>query len=82
MAKILVSVDDKLLARIDAAARSAGLTRSAFLSRMAERHLSERPGPGASRQAGRAVSRLQDLFSAHPGEEEATTAIRGDRDAG
>ncbi|MHB1583003.1 MAG: ribbon-helix-helix protein, CopG family [Acidimicrobiales bacterium] len=81
MSKILVSVDDKLLARIDRAARAAGLSRSAYLARLAERDLGERRGPGASRQARRAVARLQGLFDAHPGDEDATAAVRGDRDA-
>ncbi|MGH7640199.1 MAG: hypothetical protein ACREOL_04705 [Candidatus Dormibacteria bacterium] len=81
MSKILVSVDDKLLARIDGAARSAGLTRSAYLARLAQRDLGESQGPGASRQARSAICRLQDLFDAHPAGEDATAAIRGDRDA-
>jgi len=81
MGKILVSVDDKLLARIDGAARSAGLSRSAYLARLAERDLGESRGPGASQQARRAICRLQGLFEAHPGEEDATAAVRGDRDA-
>jgi metal-responsive CopG/Arc/MetJ family transcriptional regulator len=81
ISKILVSVDDKLLASIDSAARSAGLSRSAYLARLAERDLGEIRGPGASRQARRAVCRLQGLFDAHPGEEDVTVAIRGDRDA-
>jgi metal-responsive CopG/Arc/MetJ family transcriptional regulator len=81
MGKILVSVDDKLLARIDGAARSAGLSRSAYLARLAERDLGESHGPGASQQARRAICRLQGLFEAHPGEEDATAAVRGDRDA-
>ncbi|MDA8039294.1 MAG: ribbon-helix-helix protein, CopG family [Actinomycetota bacterium] len=80
MSKILVSVDDKLLARIDRAARSAGLSRSAYLARLAQRDLGESRGPGASRQAQRAVCRLQALFDAHPGEEDGTVAIRSDRD--
>ena len=41
MSKILVSVDDKLLARIDRAAKSAGLSRSAYLARLAARDLGE-----------------------------------------
>lgn len=81
MSKILVSVDDKLLARIDRAARSAGLSRSAYLARLARSDLGEDRGPGASRGARRAVSRLQGLFDTHPGEGDATAAIRGDRDA-
>jgi metal-responsive CopG/Arc/MetJ family transcriptional regulator len=81
MRKVLVSVDDKLLARIDRAARSAGLSRSAYLARLAARDLGEHRGPGAGRQARRAVARLQKLFGTQPSGEDATVAIRGDRDA-
>jgi metal-responsive CopG/Arc/MetJ family transcriptional regulator len=81
MRKVLVSVDDKLLVRIDRAAKTAGLSRSAYLARLAERDLGEGRGPGAGRQARRAVARLQRLFDACPSEDEATAAIRSDRDA-
>jgi metal-responsive CopG/Arc/MetJ family transcriptional regulator len=81
MSKILVSVDDKLLARIDRAARSAGLSRSAYLARLAAHDLGEERGPGAGRQARRAVARLQKLFDTQPSAEDATVAVRGDRDA-
>ncbi len=81
MSKILVSVDDKLLARIDRAARSAGLSRSAYLARLAARDLGPERGPGAGRQARRAVARLQKLFDTQPSGDDATAAIRGDRDA-
>ena len=76
-----MSMDDRLLGRIDAAARSAGLNRSAYLARLAERELGEDRGAGASRQVHRAVARLQGLFDARPGDEDATAAVRGDRDA-
>ena len=39
MAKILVSIDEKLLARLDRAARKLGLSRSAFLARLVAREL-------------------------------------------
>ena len=80
MSKILVSVDDKLLARIDRAARSAGLTRSAYLARLAARDLGSPRGPGASRQSRHALARLQRLFEAQPAEGDATAAVRADRD--
>jgi len=80
MRKILVSVDDKLLARIDRAARTAGLTRSAYLARAAARDLGEARGPGASRQARLALARLQRLFDVQPCDEDATEAVRTDRD--
>ena len=81
MTKILVSVDDKLLARIDRAARSAGLSRSAYLARLAARDLGADRGPGAGRQARRAIARLDKLFAARPGEGEATETIRAERDS-
>jgi metal-responsive CopG/Arc/MetJ family transcriptional regulator len=81
MSKILVSVDDKLLARIDRAARSAGLSRSAYLARLAARDLGEERGPGSGRQARRAVVRLQKLFDAQASGEDTTVAVRADRDA-
>ena len=81
MRKILVSVDEKLLARIDRAARSAGLSRSAYVTGLAQRALADSRGPGVGPQARRAVRRLQGLFDAHPGDEDGTDSIRGDRDA-
>ena len=63
MSKILVSVDDKLLARIDRAASSAGLSRSAYLARLAARDLGEerarsRPtSPTCIRPASKTVRR-------------------------
>jgi metal-responsive CopG/Arc/MetJ family transcriptional regulator len=81
MSKILVSVDDKLLARIDRAARSAGLTRSAYLARLAERDLGTDRGPGSDRQARRAIAKLEKLFKAGPTEEDVTAAVRAERDS-
>jgi len=81
MSKILVSVDDKLLAQIDRAARAAGLSRSAYLARLAARDLGSERGPGAGRQARRAIARLQKLFQAQPIKEDATAALRAERDS-
>jgi metal-responsive CopG/Arc/MetJ family transcriptional regulator len=81
MSKILVSIDDKLLARIDRAARAAGLSRSAYLARLAARDLGTDRGPGADRQARRAIARLQKLFQAQPIAGDATAAVRAERDA-
>ncbi|HYV01832.1 MAG TPA: ribbon-helix-helix protein, CopG family [Actinomycetota bacterium] len=81
MGKILVSVDDKLLARIDRAARKAGLTRSAYLAGLAARDLGTDRGPGADRRARRAMTELDKLFKAHPAEQDATAAVRAERDS-
>ncbi len=55
MSKVLVSVHDNLLARIDSAAKSAGLSRSAYFARLAVRELGDSFGPGARRRARLAV---------------------------
>jgi metal-responsive CopG/Arc/MetJ family transcriptional regulator len=81
VSKILVSVDDRLLARIDRAAKAAGLSRSAYLARLAERELGAERGPGAGVQARRAIARLDELFDARPAGEEATAAVRAERDS-
>ncbi len=81
MAKVLVSVDDRLLARIDRAARASGLTRSAYLARLAAREVGAETGPGADRQARRAIAVLEKLFRERPAPEDATAAVRAGRDS-
>lgn len=81
MAKILVSIDDKLLGRIDRAARAAGLSRSAYLARVAARELGAERGPGTDERARRAMALLDELFSARPVPEDATAAVRAERDS-
>lgn len=53
MAKILVSIDERLLKRVDAAARKAGLDRSAYLAGVAEQSLDTSP---AALRASRAAA--------------------------
>jgi len=81
MAKILVSIDDKLLGRIDRAAQASGLSRSAYLSRIAAREVGAERGPGADQRARRAVAVLDRLFQQQSHPEDATAAIRTERDA-
>ena len=80
MAKILVSVDDKLLARIDKAARSLGLTRSAYLSRLAAREVEASHGPGRAAVSRRALQRIDHLFAGNRYEADVTRAVRQERD--
>jgi hypothetical protein len=47
MAKVLVSIDDRLLQRIDKEAAARRVTRSALLSELAARGLGPALGPGA-----------------------------------
>ena len=79
MAKVLVSLNDALLRRVDRTAKARGLSRSAYLTGLAE-HDTTRSAPGASSAARRALSRLDQLF-ADGSAEDSTIAIRGERHA-
>lgn len=78
--KVLVSLDDRLLRRIDRAAKERGLSRSAYLAELAERDLGVARGPGASRQAQAALRRLDRMFNRLP-HDDPVGAIRAERDA-
>ena len=80
MAKVLVSLNDALLRRVDRIAKSRGLSRSAYLAQLAERDAARSEGPGATRTARRAFGRLDKLFTAGPSED-STHAIRAERHA-
>lgn len=81
VAKILVSFDEKLLARIDRAARRSGLTRSAYLAHLAARDVVEEKGPGIDGRARRGMDALEELFRDRGGPEDSTAAVRADRDS-
>jgi metal-responsive CopG/Arc/MetJ family transcriptional regulator len=81
MAKILVSMDDKLLARIDKAARALGLTRSAYLSRLAAREVEASLGPGRTAATRDALRRIDELFTTNQHEIDVSTAVRQERDS-
>lgn len=80
MAKVLVSIDDRLLRRIDRIAASRGLSRSAYLAELAERDAARALGSGATPSARAALRRIDRLFSDSP-PGDSTKAIRSERDA-
>ena len=80
MAKVLVSIDDRLLRRIDRAARASGKSRSAYLSGLAEGAAASGSGPGKTTAARAALRRLDRLFASAPAGD-STAAIRAARDA-
>jgi hypothetical protein len=80
MSKVLVSLDDRLLRRIDRAAKSRGLTRSAYLAQLAEGDLAGTSGPGKSPAARAALGELDRLFAGSP-PDDSSAAIRAARDA-
>ena len=76
----MVSMDDKLVRRIDDAARAKGLSRSAYLALLAEQDLGLARGPGSDAAVKRAMAGLDSLFQDLSGGD-ATAAIRAERDA-
>jgi hypothetical protein len=80
VAKVLVSLNDALLRRVDRIAKSRGLSRSAYLAELAERDASRTGGPGATPAARRALARLDELFTGGM-RGDSTDAIRAERDA-
>jgi Ribbon-helix-helix protein, copG family len=80
VAKVLVSLNDALLRRVDRIAKARGLSRSAYLGGLAERDIAHSEGPGSTPTARHALSRLDELF-AGGSVEDSTSAIRAERDA-
>lgn len=80
MAKVLVSIDDKVLARIDREVKARGTTRSAYIQGLAERAM-ERRGPGRDPKVRHAIQRLQELFAKYPSTEDPVAALRAEREA-
>lgn len=80
MAKVLVSIDDKLLRWIDRAAKAGGHSRSAYLARLAEDDVARENGPGKAPAARAAMRKLDRLFAAAPAGD-STEAVRAARDA-
>lgn len=80
MAKVLVSLNDALLRRVDRIAKARGLSRSGYLAGLAERDAARSEGPGTARAARRALARLDELIEGAPSED-STAVIRAERDA-
>ena len=83
MGKVLVSLDDDLVQRVDGEARAQGLSRSAFLARAAQREL-ERGAKGTLRRRRRALKALDELFAFAPegdSADDSTAEIRAAREA-
>jgi len=80
MPKVLVSLNDALLRRVDRIAKARGLSRSAYLSALAERDIAGEAGPGSAPAVRRGLRRLDRLFADGP-HEDSTAAVRGERDA-
>jgi hypothetical protein len=80
MVKILVSLDERLLERLDEEATSLGLSRSALIGRLAAAALGESLGQGARPEAHGALDRLKVLFREVRDPVDPTQVIRQMRD--
>ena len=76
-----MSLDQRLLARIDREAGRQGLSRSAFLARLTAEALDARAGPGRAASVRRALTTLDGLFARNAAPEDVTSAVRAERDA-
>jgi len=83
MTKILVSMDGKLLSRVDRSARRLGLSRSAYLARLAERDLGAEFGPGRDPAVHRALANIDRIVKRNPPPRgfDPTASIRKMRDS-
>ena len=66
MPKILVSMDEKTLRRLDRAAKRAGLSRSAYIARLAARDAEAGTGPGHDPEVRKAFADIDRLFRENP----------------
>jgi metal-responsive CopG/Arc/MetJ family transcriptional regulator len=80
MAKVLITVDDTLLRRIDRTARERGLTRSAYFGELARWDLERATGPGTQPEVRAALTRLDKLFAGNAAPGDATALVREERD--
>ncbi len=61
--RVLISIDERLLARIDAACERQGLSRSAFLAQTASAQLEGGVGPGADPGVRAALATVEELLA-------------------
>ncbi len=60
--RVLISIDERLLARIDQARSRQEMTRSAYLAQLAERDLQAAVGPGKNPTVHAAITALDALL--------------------
>ena len=60
--RVLISIDERLLDRIDEACARRGLTRSRYLAHLADADLVGGAGPGADPSVRAALATIDDLL--------------------
>lgn len=81
MPKVLVTMDQNLLARVDKAAVGEGLSRSAYLEKVLVEILPQARTRAELRKRQRALDRLRELGAKHGTPGDATAFIRSERDS-
>jgi hypothetical protein len=81
MPKVLVSLDDRLLERLDRAAAARGMSRSALIAELAAKGLGEPLGPGARPEVRDALRRVRELFADVADPVDSTQIVREMRDS-
>lgn len=82
MKKILVSIDERLLDKVDRAAKRSGESRSAYVSEVLQREVGSASGPGRDPRVREALRRITELVAknAQPDKEDSTDFVRRMRD--
>lgn len=80
VAKVMISIPDALLERLDAQAQAAGETRSGLLQRLAEQELADQEQLRRD-EAKRLMGEIEGTFTADEPRFDVTQLIREDRDS-
>jgi hypothetical protein len=62
--RVLISIDERLLARVDDACARRGLSRSAYLAQLADAELAGGSGPGLDPDVRAALTTITELVGA------------------
>jgi hypothetical protein len=76
VAKVMISIPDKLLERLDLRAKQVGESRSGFLQRLAERELA-----ASGDREDEEIGRMLDSFDLDLGGVDAAQLVREDRES-
>jgi metal-responsive CopG/Arc/MetJ family transcriptional regulator len=80
VAKVMISIPDNLLERLDSRAKALGETRSGFLQRLSERELDDQERE-RRKEVKRLMGEIEDTFTDDEPRFDVARLIREDRDS-